>query len=119
LYTNVAGGDTDETILFLSVLTLGEIRNGIERLNTGRRRGQPESWLTVDLRVRFRDRILTVDEPFAERWGALSATAAKKEAFARHRRRARGDRFASRSDARRQRRHRCQRDRLPTFNPWQ
>ena len=31
--------ETDETILFLSVLTLGEIRNGIERLNLGRRRG--------------------------------------------------------------------------------
>jgi predicted nucleic acid-binding protein len=70
--------DIDETILFLSVLTLGEIRNGIERLNPGRRRGRLESWLTVDLRVRFRDRILTLNEPIAERWGALSAIAAKK-----------------------------------------
>ncbi len=70
--------DTDESILFLSVLTLGEIRNGIERLNRGRRRGRLELWLTVDLRLRFHDRILTVDEPIAERWGTLSATAAKK-----------------------------------------
>ncbi len=70
--------DTDETILFLSVLTLGEIRSGIERLNPEKRRGRLESWLTVDLRLRFGDRILTVNEPIAERWGALSATAAKK-----------------------------------------
>ncbi len=70
--------DTDETILFLSVLTLGEVRNGIERLNPGKRRGQLESWLTVDLRLRFHDRILTVTEPIAERWGTLSATAAKR-----------------------------------------
>lgn len=71
-------GETDETILFLSVLTLGEIRNGIERLNPGRRRGRLESWLTVDLRLRFQNRILTVNEAIAERWGALSARAAKR-----------------------------------------
>ena len=71
-------GETEETILFLSVLTLGEVRNGIERLNPGKRRGRLESWLTVDLRLRFQDRILGVDEAIAERWGALSATAAKK-----------------------------------------
>lgn len=70
--------ETDETVLFLSVLTLGEIRNGIERLNPGKRRGRLESWLRVDLRLRFQGRILTVDETIAERWGALSATAAKK-----------------------------------------
>lgn len=70
--------ETDETGLFLSVLTLGEIRNGIERLNPGKRRGRLESWLRVDLRLRFQDRILTVDEAIAERWGAISATAAKK-----------------------------------------
>ena len=70
--------ETEETILFLSVLTLGEIRNGIERLNPGKRRGRLESWLTVDLRLRFHDRILGVNEAIAERWGALSAGAAKK-----------------------------------------
>jgi predicted nucleic acid-binding protein len=70
--------ETEETILFLSVLTLGEVRNGIERLNSGKRRGRLESWLTVDLRLRFQDRILAVNEAIAERWGALSATAAKK-----------------------------------------
>ena len=70
--------ETEETILFLSVLTLGEIRNGIERLNPGKRRGRLESWLTVHLRHRFQDRILGVDEAIAERWGALSAAAAKK-----------------------------------------
>ena len=32
--------ETEETILFLSVLTLGEVRHGIERLNPGKRRGR-------------------------------------------------------------------------------
>jgi predicted nucleic acid-binding protein len=63
--------------LFLSVLTLGEVRNGIERLNSARRRGRLESWLIVDLRLRFHHRILAVNEAIAEQWGALSATAAK------------------------------------------
>ena len=67
--------DTDESILFLSVLTIGEIRLGIERLKPGRRRGRLESWLKLDLRARFQDRILPVDESVAERWGALSAMA--------------------------------------------
>jgi predicted nucleic acid-binding protein len=32
----------------------------------------------VDLRLRFENRILTVNEAIAEPWGVLSATAAKK-----------------------------------------
>jgi predicted nucleic acid-binding protein len=70
--------ETDEAILFLSVLTLGEVRNGIERLNPGKRRGRLESWLMIDLRLRFQGRILMVNDAIAERWGALSASAPKK-----------------------------------------
>ena len=69
---------SEETMLFLSVLTLGEIRSGIEGLNPGRRRGRLESWLAVDLRLRFQHRILTINDAIAERWGAVSAMAAKK-----------------------------------------
>jgi predicted nucleic acid-binding protein len=67
--------ETDESILFLSALTLGEIRNGIERLRPGKRRGRLESWLRVDLRSRFEGRILPVDDAVVERWGAMSAIA--------------------------------------------
>jgi predicted nucleic acid-binding protein len=70
--------ETDESILFLSVLTLGEIRKGIESLRPGRRRGRLESWLQVDLRLRFQDRILPIHEAIADRWGAVSAMAAAK-----------------------------------------
>ena len=54
--------ETEETILFLSVLTLGEVRSGIERINPGRRRGRLESRLAVDLRLRFQDRILSISD---------------------------------------------------------
>ena len=70
--------ETNESILFLSVLTLGEIRNGVQRLRSGRRRGRLESWLQVDLPSRFQDRILPIDSAIAARWGRVSAIAAAK-----------------------------------------
>jgi len=70
--------EADESILFLSVLTLGEIRKGVQRLRAGRRRGRLESWLQVDLPSRFQDRILPIDAPIADRWGTVSAIAAAK-----------------------------------------
>jgi len=70
--------ETDESILCLSVLTLGEIRNGIARLGRGARRGRLESWLQVDLRTRFQGRVLPIDEAIVDRWGTISATAAAR-----------------------------------------
>jgi len=46
----------DESLLYLSVLTLGEIRKGLAALAQGRRRTQLEAWLEVDLRGRFSGR---------------------------------------------------------------
>lgn len=67
--------NTDEAILHLSVLTLGEIRKGIALLADGRRRVSLESWLAHDLSVRFAGRILDIDTAIADRWGRLSAAA--------------------------------------------
>jgi predicted nucleic acid-binding protein len=70
--------EADESILFLSVLTLGEIRNGVQRLRSGQRRGRLESWLQVDLPLRFQDRILPIGAAIADRWGRASAIAAAR-----------------------------------------
>jgi len=67
---------TDEELLFLSVLTLGEIRRGIAALPKDARRLRLEAWLESGLRVRFSGRILPVDEAVADRWGAITAAAA-------------------------------------------
>jgi toxin FitB len=64
---------TDEMLLHLSVLTLGEIRKGILSLRDSSRRVTLAAWLDGELGVRFAGRILPVDEAVADRWGQLSA----------------------------------------------
>jgi toxin FitB len=65
----------DETMLYLSVLTLGEIRKGAARLAHGKRRTHLETWLNVELHGRFSGRILPIDAAIADRWGLLAAEA--------------------------------------------
>lgn len=68
----------DEELLFLSVITLGEIREGVMRLDSGKRRRRLESWLEQDLPLRFEGRVLVVGTEVADRWGTLSAVAAAR-----------------------------------------
>jgi len=65
----------DESLLYLSVLTFGEIRRGIAALPQSRRRATLEAWLDKDLGGRFEGRILAVDQEVADRWGLLTAAA--------------------------------------------
>jgi len=64
--------DAEETRLYLSVLTLGELEKGIARLPASARRSRVERWVRQDLAARFEGRLLDVDRRVAERWGALS-----------------------------------------------
>jgi predicted nucleic acid-binding protein len=65
----------DESLLYLSVLTLGEIRKGVAALPQSKRRTLLETWLEVELQARFFGRILAIDAAVADRWGLLSAEA--------------------------------------------
>jgi toxin FitB len=69
---------TDERLFHLSVVTLGEIRQGVARLPQSRRRAQLEAWLELQLPARFARRILDVDAQVADRWGQLTAEARRK-----------------------------------------
>lgn len=64
--------ETDE--LFLSVLVLGEIRRGVERIRSADpvQAGAIEGWLDR-LMASYGDRVLAVDGRVAEAWGRLSA----------------------------------------------
>lgn len=62
-----------EDQLFLSVLTVGELRRGVEaiRRRDTNQAGQLDAWLE-ELTTLFADRILPIDAPIAECWGRLN-----------------------------------------------
>ena len=66
---------TDEGLVYLSVLTLGEVRKGIFAAAPASRRVALEAWLETGLRSRFAGRILTVDQAVADRWGLVAGQA--------------------------------------------
>ncbi|AJP49113.1 recombinase [Rugosibacter aromaticivorans] len=61
--------------LFLSVLTLGELRKGVEGMADADRRTALLDWLEAELPIFFTGRILSVDVQVADRWGRLMAAA--------------------------------------------
>lgn len=67
--------EVDEDRTYLSVITLGELRKGVDRLPGGRRRDRLDQWLTRDLPERFGERMLPVDVAIADQWGRLLAQA--------------------------------------------
>jgi len=70
--------NVDEDTVYLSVVTLAELRHGIERLSPGKRRTQLDEWLRADLPLRFEQRILPVDAAVADRWGRVVARSESK-----------------------------------------
>lgn len=69
---NWLDGQDPETV-FLSVLTIGELQRGIQRLPDSSRKRKLAGWLTGSLLVRFEDRILPLDTPVIMTWGSLVA----------------------------------------------
>ncbi|MBI5334935.1 MAG: type II toxin-antitoxin system VapC family toxin [Burkholderiales bacterium] len=65
------------TTLYLSVLTLGELRKGIEALPEGARKRRLLDWLEVELPAFFAGRLLPIDARVADRWGHLVAQAGR------------------------------------------
>ncbi len=64
-----------ESRLYISVLTLGEISKGIEKVKNEKRKKELHLWLTDDLQERFRGRILPVNEQVAMTWGQIQGKA--------------------------------------------
>jgi predicted nucleic acid-binding protein len=57
--------------LYVSVLTLTEIRKGVEAVEDMKRKQKLKAWLEIDLLAWFDERILAIDISVAERWGRL------------------------------------------------
>ena len=65
-------GHTQSESLFVSVLTLGELRKGVNKLSDSPRKARLENWLSNEvLPMWFEDRIVSIDLGVAECWGKL------------------------------------------------
>jgi toxin FitB len=65
--------DVDEDRVFLSVITLTELRYGIERTAPGNRRKRLDEWLEEELPLRFEGRVLSIDHAVADACGKIVA----------------------------------------------
>ncbi len=65
--------DTPAESLHVSVLSLGEIRSGVERLPDSRRRSRITAWLENELPAWFEARVLPINGEVADEWGRLTA----------------------------------------------
>ena len=64
----------DDERMYLSVITIGEVKRGVEKLPESVRKTVLDDWLNHDLLVRFEGRILSVDAPVMLAWGTLYAS---------------------------------------------
>lgn len=64
---------TDENRLFISVLTFGEIHKGIEKLPESKKKAKLHNWVNVELKERFKNRVIDFDLQTATTWGKIQA----------------------------------------------
>ncbi len=62
--------DKEESSLFLSVLTIGELRKGIVKLKPSTKKKELTLWF-AELESRFKDRIIPIDIQISLKWGEI------------------------------------------------
>lgn len=62
--------DKEEYSLFLSVLTIGEIKKGISKLPNSKKKEELGRWL-IQLQKRFDNRIIPIDSDISLKWGQV------------------------------------------------
>jgi len=61
----------EESNFFISVLTIGELHKGIEKLDKSKRKDELHNWVENDLKERFCNRIINIDMPVVTMWGKI------------------------------------------------
>jgi len=67
----------DENNFFISVLTVGELHKGIEKLPELKRKEELHNWVENDLRERFWNRIIGIDLHVIMQWGKIQGITEK------------------------------------------
>jgi predicted nucleic acid-binding protein len=68
----------DPNTVYLTVITIGEIRKGVEKLPPSKRREAITEWLETDLLIRFQGRILDITIDVMMVWGELTGRLEKE-----------------------------------------
>ena len=63
----------DETEMYVSVITFGELIKGIDKLSTSKKKATLVNWINNDLKQRFRNRILDVAMAEVKKWSEIQA----------------------------------------------
>jgi predicted nucleic acid-binding protein len=67
----------NELDLYLSVITFGELRKGVEKLLDSKRKRKLNHWINEDLLHRFKNRTLDITLSEVNKWGEVLAKAEK------------------------------------------
>ena len=62
----------NEEDIYLSVITIGEIKVGVEKLADGKKKDKLLYWLENDLLVRFENRIIDIDTDVMFQWAIIN-----------------------------------------------
>ncbi len=64
--------ELDEDNIYLSVITIGEIKSGIENLKDQIKKEKLSSWLYSDLLERFQNKIIDINVEIMIEWGSIN-----------------------------------------------
>lgn len=69
--------DRDESLFFVSVLTFGEIKKGIEKLSDLQKQKELKAWFHDFMIPRYRNQLISINESVAIVWGDIVAKTSK------------------------------------------
>ena len=68
----------DESTLYLSALTIGELEKGIVKLPASARKARLTTWVRRDVTARFAGRVVPIDARVASRWGTITGESERR-----------------------------------------
>ncbi len=68
----------EESTIYLSALTIGELEKGIVKLPASGRKTRLANWVRRDLTARFSGRVLAIDARIASHWGTITGESERR-----------------------------------------
>lgn len=68
----------EQNLFYISVVTIAELLDGIERLPESKKRKDLEDWFYGDIQTRFKNHIIPIDDHVAKEWAFLNASLQRK-----------------------------------------